>query len=155
MMRTPVALLLNTPIAISSAMIAASVSAVVSPGTATMSSPTEQTALMLSSRSIDSAPARAAATMPASSLTGMNAPDSPPTADDAITPPFFTASVSIASAADRSGRARLLDPHRLQDLRDGIADGGRGRQRQIDDAEADRRSQPRAPPRGRSARRRA
>ena len=75
-----------------------------------MSSPTEQTALMLSSRSIDSAPARAAATMPASSLTGMNAPDSPPTADDAITPPFLTASVSIASAATEPGAPAFSIP---------------------------------------------
>src|SRR5205814_4710076 len=99
MMRTPVALLLNTPMAISSAMMADSVSAEVSPGTATMSSPTEQTALMASSPDSVSAPARAAATMAASSLTGMNAPESPPTDDEAITPPFFTASVSNASAA--------------------------------------------------------
>src|SRR5499427_348486 len=110
MMRTPVSLLLNTPIAISSAMIAASVSALVSPGTATMSRPTEQTALMLSSRSSDSAPTRAAATMPASSLTGMNAPDSPPTDEDAITPPFFTASVNSASAATEPGAPARSSP---------------------------------------------
>ena len=37
--------------------------------------------------------------MPASSVTGMNAPDSPPTWEEAITPPFFTASLSRARAA--------------------------------------------------------
>ena len=37
--------------------------------------------------------------MPSSSLTGIKAPDSPPTEEDAMTPPFFTASFSRASAA--------------------------------------------------------
>ena len=37
--------------------------------------------------------------MPASSDTGMNAPDRPPTDDEAMTPPFFTASFSMARAA--------------------------------------------------------
>ena len=37
--------------------------------------------------------------MPASSDTGMKAPDRPPTLLDAMTPPFFTASLSMASAA--------------------------------------------------------
>ena len=37
--------------------------------------------------------------MPSSSLTGMNAPDRPPTWFEAITPPFFTASFNSASAA--------------------------------------------------------
>ena len=44
-------------------------------------------------------PDRAASIMPASSVTGMNAPESPPTLELAITPPFFTASLSKASAA--------------------------------------------------------
>ena len=37
--------------------------------------------------------------MPISSLTGINAPERPPTWLEAITPPFFTASLSSASAA--------------------------------------------------------
>ena len=37
--------------------------------------------------------------MPSSSLTGMKAPDRPPTWEDAMTPPFFTASLSRARAA--------------------------------------------------------
>ena len=56
------------PVAISSAMMAASVSGVVSPGTATMSRPTEQTALMLSRRSIDSAPVQCTRVQPGHSL---------------------------------------------------------------------------------------
>ena len=53
-------------------------------------------AMSLSSVSV---PAAAALIMPMSSLTGMNAPDRPPTEEDAMTPPFFTASLSIISAA--------------------------------------------------------
>ena len=71
----------------------------VSPGTAIMSSPTEHTHVIASSFSIVRRPASAAAIMPASSDTGMNAPESPPTWDEAMTPPFFTASLSSASAA--------------------------------------------------------
>src|SRR5205085_11345108 len=41
---------------------------------------------------------------------GMNAPDKPPTADDAMTPPFFTASVSIASAATDPGAPAFSIP---------------------------------------------
>ena len=97
--RTAVVLLLTMPMAASSAMMAAMVSAGVSPGMAIMSRPTEQTQVMASSFSRDSAPFSAAWIMPMSSLTGMNAPESPPTWDEAITPPFFTASLSSASAA--------------------------------------------------------
>ena len=99
MMRTAVVLLLIMPMAASSAMMAEIVSAGVSPGTAIMSRPTEHTHVMASSFSIVRRPASAAAIMPASSDTGMNAPESPPTWDDAMTPPFFTASLSSASAA--------------------------------------------------------
>ena len=99
MIRTAVVLLLNTPIAISSAMIAERVDAGVSPGTAAMSMPTEHTQVMASSFSSVSAPQLTAAIMPSSSLTGINAPDKPPTKEDAIVPPFFTASLSIARAA--------------------------------------------------------
>ena len=45
------------------------------------------------------APELAAAIMPSSSLTGMKAPDRPPTEEEAMTPPFFTASLSRARAA--------------------------------------------------------
>ena len=54
---------------------------------------------MASNLSRHSVPARAAAIIPSSSLTGMKAPERPPTEEDAITPPFFTASFSRASAA--------------------------------------------------------
>ena len=87
------------PMAASSARIAESVSALVSPGTAIMSSPTEHTHVIASSLSSVSVPSRAAAIMPSSSETGINAPESPPTWPEAITPPFFTASFSRASAA--------------------------------------------------------
>ena len=97
--RTAVVLLLTMPMAASSAMIAEIVSAVVSPGTAIMSRPTEQTQVMASSLSRQSVPRFAAAIMPSSSLTGMKAPDRPPTWLDAMMPPFFTASFRSARAA--------------------------------------------------------
>ena len=97
--RTAVVLVFTMPIAASSAMIAEMVSAVMSPGTTIISRPTEQTAVMLSSLVISRCPLLAAAIMPASSETGINAPLSPPTWLDAITPPFLTASLSSASAA--------------------------------------------------------
>ena len=75
------------------------VSADVSPGITIISSPTEQTAVIASSFSMLNVPSLAALIMPASSLTGMKAPESPPTLDEAITPPFLTASFSIARAA--------------------------------------------------------
>ena len=98
-MRTAVVLLLTMPMAASSAMIAAMVEAGVSPGTAIMSRPTEHTHVIASSFSRLSAPLRAALIMPMSSLTGINAPDRPPTWLEAMTPPFLTASLSSASAA--------------------------------------------------------
>ena len=60
-------------------MMAEMVSAEVSPGTAIMSSPTEQTQVIASNLSIVSVPSSAAAIMPSSSETGMNAPERPPT----------------------------------------------------------------------------
>ena len=75
-----------------------------------MSRPTEQTAVIASSFSSVSTPASAAAIMPASSLTGMNAPERPPTWLDAMTPPFFTASLSIASAAVVPGPPQTSSP---------------------------------------------
>ena len=71
----------------------------VSPGMIIISKPTEHTAVIASSFSIDSEPERAPAIIPASSETGIKAPDNPPTLDDAMTPPFFTASFSMARAA--------------------------------------------------------
>ena len=75
------------------------VSAGVSPGTAIISNPTEQTAVMASNFSMLRQPALTASIIPASSETGMKAPDKPPTWLHAIIPPFFTASFSIAKAA--------------------------------------------------------
>ena len=97
--RTAVVLEFTMPMAASSAMMAEITSAGVSPGMTIISSPTEQTAVIASSFSIFRAPHRAASIMPASSETGMNAPDSPPTEEEAMTPPFFTASLSRARAA--------------------------------------------------------
>ena len=70
---------MTMPMAASSAMMAERVSAVVSPGTAIISRPTEHTHVMASSLSRCSAPEAAAAIMPSSSLTGMKAPERPPT----------------------------------------------------------------------------
>ena len=97
--RTAVVLPLIMPMAASSAMMAESVSALVSPGTAIMSRPTEQTQVMASSLSICRTPSSAARIIPASSETGIKAPERPPTWLDAMTPPFLTASFSRASAA--------------------------------------------------------
>ena len=96
---TAVVLLFTIPIAASSAMIAEIVSAGVSPGIHIISRPTEHTAVIASSFSMQSAPLFAASIMPASSETGINAPESPPILEQAITPPFLTASLSRARAA--------------------------------------------------------
>src|SRR5438093_505698 len=138
MMRTAVVLLLTTPMAISSAMMALMVSAGVSPGTATMSSPTEHTAVIASSFSSESAPTSTASTIPWSSDTGMNAPESPPTDDDAITPPFFTASVISASGAgdERVVLGDVGEHHQLR-AADAAAVGGALR-RVLDHAPHDR-----------------
>ena len=68
-------------------------------GMTIISRPTEQTAVMASSFSMVSAPQWAASIIPASSDTGIKAPDRPPTLEEAITPPFLTASLSIARQA--------------------------------------------------------
>ena len=99
MTRTAVVLLLMTPMAASSAMMADMVEALVLPGTAIISSPTLHTEVMASSLSRESAPRFTASIMPMSSLTGMKAPDSPPTCELAMVPPFFTASLSMARHA--------------------------------------------------------
>ena len=98
-MRTAVVLVLTMPMAASSAMMAEMVAAEVSPGTAIMSRPTLHTQVMASSLSSTRVPDSAAAIMPSSSDTGINAPDRPPTWLEAMTPPFFTASFSKARAA--------------------------------------------------------
>ena len=64
-----------------------------------MSRPTLHTAVMASSLVRVRQPERAASIMPASSVTGIKAPESPPTLELAMTPPFFTASLSRAKAA--------------------------------------------------------
>ena len=76
---TAVVFWLIIPMAISSAIIPDMVSGVVSPGMAIMSRPTEQTHVIASSFSSDNEPAVTASAMLLSSLTGMNAPESPPT----------------------------------------------------------------------------
>ena len=80
-------------------MMADTVAALVLPGMAIMSSPTLHTEVIASSLSSESAPLLTASIMPMSSLTGMNAPESPPTCELAIVPPFFTASLSMARHA--------------------------------------------------------
>ena len=96
---TAVVLEFTMPMAASSAMMAEMVAGWVSPGITIISSPTEHTAVMASSFSMERVPALAASIMPASSVTGIKAPESPPTLEEAITPPFLTASFSIARAA--------------------------------------------------------
>ncbi len=64
-----------------------------------MSSPSEQTLVMASSFLELSEPAATAWARAESSVTGRNAPESPPTEDEAKSPPFFTASLSRAMAA--------------------------------------------------------
>ena len=100
MMRTAVVLVFTMPMAASSAMMAEMVAAEVSPGTAIMSSPTEQTQVMASSLSRHSVPPLGGGDHAlVLADTGINAPDRPPTWEDAMTPPFFTASFSMARAA--------------------------------------------------------
>ncbi|MPN60441.1 hypothetical protein SDC9_208169 [bioreactor metagenome] len=82
----------------------------VSPETAIISRPTEQTQVIASSFSKVKLPRSTAAIIPASSLTGMNAPLSPPTWEDAMRPPFFTASFSSARAAVVPGAPQLSSP---------------------------------------------
>ena len=110
MIRTAVVLLLIMPMAASSAMMPEIVAAEVSPSTAIISNPTEQTQVIASNFSKDKLPRFTASIMPLSSLTGMNAPLRPPTWEDAIRPPFFTASLRRASAAVVPGAPQLSSP---------------------------------------------
>ena len=74
--------------------------------------------------------------MPSSSLTGMKAPESPPTEELAMTPPFLTASFKSASAAVGGAvRAAGLEAHLLEYARDAVAHCGRRREGEVDDAE--------------------
>ena len=109
--RTAVVLLFTIPIANSSAIIPLRVVADVSPGTAIISRPTEQTVVIASSFSMQIEPCFTALIIPSSSETGINAPESPPTFVLAITPPFFTISVSIARAAVVPGAPAPSRPH--------------------------------------------
>ena len=110
MRRVAVVLLLIIPIAASSARIAERVDALVSPGTAIISRPTEQTQVMASSFSRQRLPLWTASIMPRSSLTGMKAPESPPTLEEAMRPPFLTASLRSARAAVVPGPPQLSRP---------------------------------------------
>ena len=86
------------------------VDAFVSPGIAIISSPTEQTQVIASSFSRERAPRLTASIIPWSSLTGIKAPLKPPTAVDAITPPFFTWSFKRARAAVVPGAPTRSSP---------------------------------------------
>ena len=75
-----------------------------------MSRPTEHTQVIASSFSSVSAPALTASIIPISSLTGIKAPLRPPTWLLAMIPPFFTASLSSASAAVVPGAPAFSSP---------------------------------------------
>ena len=79
----------------------------VSPGTAIMSSPTEHTQVIASSFSMQRAPFAAASIMPISSLTGMNAPDKPPTWPDATQTCIFLVCEKKDQAAVREALRRM------------------------------------------------
>ena len=110
MRRVAVVLLLIMPMAASSARMAERVAADVSPGTAIMSRPTEHTQVMASNFSKHRLPLCTASIMPRSSLTGMKAPERPPTLEDAMRPPFLTASFKSAKAAVVPGPPQLSRP---------------------------------------------
>ena len=97
-MRTAVVLVLATPMAISSAMMPEITASSVSPGRNHIQPDRADRRHRLQLLQ-PGTPASTAAIIPSSSETGMNAPDRPPTEDEAITPPFLTASLSSASAA--------------------------------------------------------
>ena len=95
-------------------MMAEIVVAGVSPGMRIISSPTEQTAVMASSFSRERCPCAAASASVESSETGMNAPLRPPTELDAKSPPFLTASLSMAIAAVEPGAPTCAMPSVLR-----------------------------------------
>ena len=135
-MRTAVVLLLTMPMAASSAMMAEMVSAVVSPGMAIMSRPTEHTQVMASSLSMVSAPLRGSGDHALILADGdKRAGQAAHMAEEAMTPPFFTASFSSASAAVVPWVPQTLQAHFFQNARHAVADGRGGRQGQIHDAE--------------------
>ena len=136
MRRTAVVLLLTMPMAASSAMMADIVSALVSPGTAIMSSPTEQTQVMASSLSIVSAPERRGRDHALVLADGDERAGKPADVTrTAMTPPFFTASLRSASAAVVPCVPQTSSPISSRMRATRVADGGRRRERQVDDAE--------------------
>ena len=90
---------MTMPMAASSAMMPEMISAGESPGMQIMSRPTLHTAVMASSLVKVRQPARAASIRPASSVTGIKAPESPPPLELTMTPPYFPASFKRAKAA--------------------------------------------------------
>ena len=70
-------------------------------------------------------------------MTGMKAPDRPPTELDANAPPFLTASFSSATAAVVPGAPERVHAHGLVDLAHAVADARGGGQREVHDAERD------------------
>ena len=100
-----------------------------------MSRPTEQTLVMASSFSRTRWPRPTASARAASSLTGMKAPLSPPTELEANRPPFFTASLSMATAAVEPGAPMAAMPSVLRISPTLSPTVGRGGQREVDDAE--------------------
>ena len=76
-----------------------------------------------------------ASIMPASSDTGIKAPDRPPTWLDAMTPPFFTASLSMARAAVVPWAPQLFQTHLLEDMGHRVAHRRGGSQGQVHNAE--------------------
>ena len=98
-----------------------------------MSRPTEHTQVMASSFSSESAPASTAAIMPASSDTGIKRPKGAHAGagHDAA---LLDGIVEHGERAGRAGATAGAHADDLEDARDGVADGGRGSQRQVDNA---------------------
>ena len=71
--------------------------------------------------------------MPSSSLTGINAPDKPPT-EETPSRRLFHRVVEQGERGGRTVRAADLKPHFLQNAGHAVADGGRGRKGKIDNA---------------------
>ena len=134
------------PMAASSAMMAEMVSAGVSPGTAIMSRPTEQTQVMASSLSSVSAPASAARDHALVLADGDEGAGKAAHVEDAMTPPFFTASLSRASAAVVPWVPQTSRPISSRIRATRVAHRRGGRQGQVHDAEG--RVQPAARPPG-------
>ncbi len=102
-------------------MIAEIVSAGVSPGIHITSRPTEHTAVIASSFSMQSAPLFAASIIPASSETGINAPESPPILEQAITPPFFNCVIEQGEGCCCAMCTALFKSYFLEDMGNRVA----------------------------------